>query len=293
MKEIERKSLIKKLPFYCSGENCYFIKRGQNKKGSQKYGCTHCGQASFPLKNPIDFSTWTEVDKILDKEESIYHYWKRNFDLLKTFYETYGHTWPSKNLKGENRKLRDWASHQRTKMRRNLLHHLKVQLLQSINFSLDYYSEGDEVAVAVRQSRNVRRNLFQENFKKVLAWKKKHGRWPNRKKDATQEELYLANILSKWRLSGQLYKEEMVQLDGVDFIWNLNDQSFFQKIERIKAFKEKFGGYYLVKDKDRTRYDFLTYNLISMWRNELPKEKWKSDQVKALKLGAHKNRKLK
>jgi hypothetical protein len=292
MKGNQRRSLIKKLSFYCPGIDCDFTKIGFNRKGGQKYICGSCERTFGPLKKPIDFSTWTDIDKALDKELHLYYLWKRNFDRLKAFYEKYGHTWPSKESKGKSRVFPNWVSCQRTAIRRGTIHPLKAKLLRSINFISDYYGNTDKTTMAVRRVRTASRNPFPDQFKKVLAWKNKYGRWPNGGKGVSVKERELAVITSKWRTNGSLYADEMDLLDSLGFIWNIYDEMFRLKIERFKAFKKKFGCFYLIDSKNPTDYDRRTSYLISLIRCKPPKCQWRRDQIKALKLGTLKDRVL-
>lgn len=291
----QRRSLIKKLPFYCPGIDCHFTKSGSNRNGKPKYKCENesCTRAFMPLKTPINFSTWTGIDKALDKEIHTYHRWKYNFDRLKAFYEEYGHTWPKKEPKGQSRAFSNWASFQRMIIRKGKMHPLKLKLLKSINFKLDYHSKTDEVTMTVRNARFAIRNPFPEQLKIVLAWKEKNERWPN-PRNAGKEERILADITRRWRINGRLYEEEIDLLDKLEFVWNIYDDQFKQKVKRFKEFKIKFGSFYLVDDKEINDYDRHTAYLISLMRwkmnNDPPKKEWKLKEIKALNLGTFNDR---
>jgi hypothetical protein len=294
MKERERKSLIKKLTFYCPGYGCYFIKRGKTIYGKKQYECTTCHRGFIPRDKPIDFSTWTDIDKQLDKETHRYFDWKRSFDKLKAFHKKHGHTWPSQSVKiKEKKNLAMWASAQRTLIRRGAHHPLKKQLLESLGFPLDYHDYHDENSLALRRKRNKQQIHFPDQLKMVLAWKDKHGRWPSQWKGILKEEKYLGRVVNLWRQDGYLYDDQLSILDSHNFVWSLEDARFLKKIERIKAFKEKYGGYFLKRGQKNTAYDRSTSQMIAILRCKQPEKDWQKKIVKELQLGRSDRKKSK
>jgi hypothetical protein len=276
----QQKKLLKKLTFYCSGDDCHLIGMGQSRSGGVRVMCKKCKRTSTILKTPIDFSGWTDIDKILSKETYKYYAWKLRFDGLKAFYEKNGHTW----VKDKTKVYYEWVSRQRYAMKEGKLHRLKVELLESIDFKLDYYDPNDEVTIRVRESRTAKRSKFSEQFKVVIAWKQKHDRWPVRRSKDNIEERELGRIISKWRTSDTLYKEEMDLLDSHGFVWNVNVQQFWDKIDRIKAFERKFKDY-CTQDKSLIKYDKITARMIYDFRKNPPTAEWKLKAIKELNLG--------
>lgn len=290
MNESQRKARKKRLSFYCSENDCNIIKTGYYRSGKPRLRCRKCKRTSEVLENPIDFSNWTEIDIALDKKMRRYHFWKRNFDLLKAFSKEHGHTWIPLGSTVKSIAIYEWVARQRLSMRRNKLHPLQVKLLESIDFKLDYESN-DDVTTTVRESRNSKRRKFPEQFKIILAWKQKYGRWPRKRLGNNEEEQKLGRIVSEWRSANKLYDDEMDQLDKHGFIWSMNDYKFRKKIERLKAFKQKFGVWHLIEDKSPTSEDRETMKIILRLGINPPKKEWQLKELKALNIGTIKDKK--
>ena len=285
MNEKERKSILKKLTFYCQGDNCTFFKRGRTTNDIQMYICKTCNKSFIPREKPIDFSAWADIDKKLDKETHQYFRWKRNFDKLRAFYEKHGHAWPTQQGKTkERRTFGMWVSWQRTLIRKGHIHPLKIELLESVGISLDYYDYYNKDLLALRRKRNKHQLSFPKQLQLILKWKEKHGRWPTQFKGISKKETYLGRVVSTWRARGKLYEDQMDILDSHGFVWNTKDERFLENIERIKAFKQKFGGYFL-NGQERTQYDLRTVRVMVDLRRRLPRKDWKKKIVKELKLG--------
>lgn len=270
-----------RMSFYCVRDDCRFKKRGDSKPDKIRIICTKCNRSSTLLQYPIDFSTWTDIDKALDKQVVKYHLWKGYFDRLKAFHKEHNHTWVPKSV---GSKLYDWTSRLRYYMRRNEVPELMVQLLESIDFKLNYRDTNDEATTLLRLSRIDERRKFSEQLKVVLAWKEKHNKWPSRSINKDEEEQELGRVISKWRIADTLYDDEMDILDKHNFPWNVNHQKFWEKIERVKAFKEKFGSYYLSDNETVTDDDRITSKLITDFRRRSPKAEWKLKAIKALNI---------
>jgi hypothetical protein len=230
--------------------------------------------------------TERQIDKVLARETYGYDMWKNNFNHLKEFYEKNGPTWiKQRSKKKKDRSVCNWASRQRSLIRKDNLHPLKLEMLQSINFLMDYY-DNCEASLSVRNERSINKNSFDAQLKLILQWKEKHGRWPNIHNSIDKTEKYLGSVVSGWRLDGMLYPEQIDILDDHNFIWKPEHIQFEKKIARIKAFKEKFGSYRIGGHrKDATDYDRATSILISVLRtNKAKKEKWQLVVIKKLKL---------
>lgn len=226
-----------------------------------------------------------QLDKILDQETKKYHSWKDSFNHLRKFQKKNGHTWISKKSKNKkDRVVSQWAVIQRTLIRKGKLHPLRLKLLQSINFKIDYYDFNDKISLSVRNERAVNKSPFNAQLKLVLQWREKHGIWPSQRKIANKEERYLGWVVRDWRIKRKLRSEQMDILDSHGFIWDLSKHDFIKKIERIKAFKEKFGTYRIDRKK-ATEYDRKTSVFISVLRtSKANKEQWKLDIIKELEL---------
>ena len=291
MTERKRQSLIKKLSFYCPGNGCHFEKRGVSALGKDRYKCvaTGCNRVFIPLDKPIDFTTWTDIDKILDQKTHKYFQWKQNFDKLKAFYEKNGHTWASQLARTkQERTFGSWVALRRRLIRRNKHHPLKKELLESVNLSLDYHDCNSKTTLAIKRKRYSQRDLFPNQLEKVLKWKKKHGSWPTYRKTRS-----LGRIVDSWRSNGYLYDDQMDQLDALKFVWDLKDEQFLKKIERIKEFKQRHGGYFLKTGQKNTPYDRDTSAMIAILRYRLADKDWQREIVKNLQLGHGKHWKSK
>ena len=231
--------------------------------------------------------TEKQIHKLLSEEIPRYSIWKDYFNHLKAFQKKYKHTWIPQNSRGrKDKSVAIWASHQRTLIREGHIHHLKLKLLQSINFKIDYYDFADKISLSVRNERSAKKTSFDVQLKLVVQWKHKHGEWPRyRHTNITKLEKCLGSVVAGWRLKGKLYSEQMDILGSHGFIWSLDKQNFLKKIARIKAFKKKFKGYYIDSSKGITDYDRETSNLISVLRTKPPKKEWMLKVVNELEIG--------
>ena len=159
--------------------------------------------------------------------------WMNCFEELKAFMAV-EHRCPKR---GEN-KLNTWCNTQRQARKKGLLSNERIRLLDSIGFWWEQDLD----------------SLWTENWQQVLAYYKKHKRWPKSNEGKAGS---WCNTQRKNRKQGLLSAERIARMNAEGFIWTIDDvwmenyeklQQFFSENNRWPTAREnKLGSWCFVQ----------------------------------------------
>ena len=159
--------------------------------------------------------------------------WMNCFEELKAFMAV-EHRCPKR---GEN-KLNTWCNTQRQARKKGLLSNERIRLLDSIGFWWEQDLD----------------SLWTENWQQVLAYYKKHKRWPKSNEGKAGS---WCNTQRKNRKQGLLSAERIARMEAEGFIWTIDDvwmenyeklQQFFSENNRWPTAREnKLGSWCFVQ----------------------------------------------
>ena len=212
--------------------------------------------------NEIGF-VWESNEEILEKQ------WLEKYNKLVDFKNKYGRF--PKAIDKEKRKTEEdeientlfiWLVKQRANLDKNNTEDYRVQKLNEIGYVWESREEIFE-------------KQWLETYNKVVEFKNKHGRFPNRikKKDLTDEEIY-ENRLGNWlinqkqKLDKNKTEDYRVQkLNEIGFVWESNEEflekQWLEKYNKLVEFKKKYGRFpkRIRKFKQKTEQDKMENSL--------------------------------
>lgn len=164
------------------------------------------------------FDETQKVEEILAHfSNSIILAWDRNYNILKNHYLTHG-DYTQMNMLDD--KMRVWINNQRILKRKNTLSLYKVEKLNAINFiwePIDDFWENNYIALKKFYLKNKHTNIPQKFSDNPTL-----GRWVN-----NQRTLYKRGKLNEYKIE---------KLNELNFIWDVQEASWNNFIEKFKQF---------------------------------------------------------
>ena len=125
---------------------------------------------------------------------------------------------------------------------------------------------------------------FAQRIEDLQAYKEKHGH-VNVKRS---EDKSLYDFCNNMRLARNrpekstvaLTDDRIASLDALGFDWNMSTKSFAQRMDDLRAYKEKHGHVNVKKSDDRSLYDFC-YNIRKARNNPGKSRMLNSEERKA------------
>jgi len=160
------------------------------------------------------------------KEERWERLWCDKFELLCQYKKEFGNLIIIKepDLPQKYKHLRGWCTYQRLKYKNNDLMPHRFVLLSNEGFSFDPYME-----------------LWEKHYSQLAEYKKEFGTCHINIK----HELYM--LLRNWCTQQRTQKNklslyQMNKLDAIGFYWKPWEEKWFDKLDELKEYKEKYGN---------------------------------------------------
>lgn len=172
-----------------------------------------------------------EAGFIWDCDELQEQQWEERFQQLMAYKEKYGDCMTPINWK-ENRQLGIWVSTQRTLEKAGKLDPQKKERLDAAGFI--WHGEAQ-----IEQQKKYGK-IWEENFNKLIAYKKKHGKLQVSLKHDRSLQRWTCEQRKKW-LKGTLDEEKVAKLMEIGFPWDLHESYWMEKYEELVAYKKEYG----------------------------------------------------
>ena len=200
-----------------TNEETYILARWVNRQ--------RCGFKENTLsQNQID-----KLNSIGFTWDAFEGFWNKHFENLLTFKKKHGNSLYAETkflyADKKNKPLISWISRQRMLFKEGNLLQERIDKLNSIGFIWDYLGD-----------------LWNENFEKLLIFKKKYGHTIISR---TNKKYY---ELSRWVMIQRIFfhknillKERINKLNSIDFNWSPRSSIWGKNFEKLLIFKKKYG----------------------------------------------------
>jgi hypothetical protein len=165
--------------------------------------------------------------------------WMQRFEELIAFQKRFGHCYVS-TLDKEFASLGNWVRHQRGERRRGRLSAERIQMLDELGFAWNL--SGKVLPHIIERDRQLRMR-WESMYRVLAAYHQAHGCCPT---------VYRSNArsrLERWcaeqrtvRQRGKLSEEQVRRLDGLGFVWNLQDGRWEKMFAELVEYKRKHAN---------------------------------------------------
>jgi superfamily II DNA or RNA helicase len=185
--------------------------------------------------------------------ESLYSTWDRWFGNLKDFRERFGHC-NVETAWAEDAALGRWVTTQRAQRNMGTLNDVRVRRLDEIGFIWDYRS--------LKRDEN-----WMKWYRELEKYAREHGNphvprtYSNTKLASwvwIQRQRRNGSFIQKGEFDRSLTQEQINLLDKLGFLWDIREDQWLEKFEKLKVFKARYGhceiGHEEDDDSDRQKW---------------------------------------
>ena len=196
------------------------------------------------------------------------HWWVQGFERLLAYKAEHGHVLvPNKYQTSGGFKLGFWVSKRRGAKAQGRLSPDQIEQLEGLGFVWD-----------------VLNHLWVQGFEELLAYKAEHGNVLVPRKYQTSGGFNLGTWVSSQRgakVQGRLSPDQIEQLEGLGFIWDVLNHWWVQGFEKLLAYKAEHG-HVLVPFKYQTSGGFNLGTWVSSQRVAKVQGRLSPDQIEQL-----------